>query len=101
MRAIITVSPRLYRWHQQIPDFLPTVLARTAQVITDEVASWTVLEGEGPYLVSEIDFELYHPVQRPLGSQIDWQLSGCATAALIALRLFAEQQLQATVSEVI
>lgn len=94
MIAVITVSPRLYRWHQQCPDFLPTLLTRAAQVITDEPCEWGVREGEGPFLCSEVDFELFHPLQRPIGSQVDWQLAGCATAALIALRLHADQQIE-------
>ena len=91
MTAVITVSPRLYRWHLQCPDFLLTVLSRAAQVITDEVCEWEVREGEGPFLCNEIDFEMLHPAQRPIGSPVDWQLAGCATAALIALRHHAEQ----------
>lgn len=47
---------------------------------------WQVTEGEYPYLCTDIDFELQHPAQRPLGGQLDWQLSGCVTAALVALQ---------------
>lgn len=88
--ALLSISQRLYRWHLIYPDFLPTLLARAGEVLVDMQVEWQVLEGESPYLCSEIDFELYHPAQRPLGSQVDWQLSGCATAALLALRLLAE-----------
>lgn len=50
MKAILTISPRLYRWHLVYPDFLPTVLARAGQVITDEQVDWQVMESEHPYL---------------------------------------------------
>lgn len=92
MEAIITISPRMYRWHLVYPDFLPTILARAGQVITDEQVKWKVVEGESPFLSQDIDFELQHPAQGPLGGQVDWQLSGCATAALVALRVFADWQ---------
>ncbi|WP_019588423.1 hypothetical protein [Deinococcus apachensis] len=88
-RATLTVSPGVYRRHLVRPEVLPTLLARSAEVITDEQVDWEIQEGASPFLVSDIDYELYHPAQRPLGGVIDWQLSGCATAVLIALRLIA------------
>lgn len=94
MSAFIAISRSLYRWHQVYPDFLPTLLARAGQVVTDEAMDWVVVEGEYPYLCTDIDFELHHPAQRPLSGQMDWQLSGCATAALIALRCLAEREEQ-------
>lgn len=90
--ARIAISRSLYRWHQVYPDFLPTLLGRATSVVTEEQVDWQVLEGEYPYLCSDIDFELQHPAQRPVGGQIDWQLSGCATTALIALRMLAERE---------
>lgn len=92
MTATIAISRSLYRWHLVYPDFLPTVLARASEVVTDAEVEWQVIEGEYPYLCTDIDFELQHPTQRPLGGQMDWQLSGCATAALIALRVLAERE---------
>lgn len=94
MTATIAISRSLYRWHQVYPDFLPTLLARAGQVVTDEEVDWLVVEGEYPFLCTDLDFELQHPVRRPLGGQVDWQLSGCATAALIALRVLAEREEQ-------
>ena len=94
MTAIIAISRSLYRWHLVYPEFLPTVLARAGQIITDEQVEWQVIEGAYPYLCTDIDFELQHPAQRPVGGQLDWQLSGCATAALIALRVLAEHEEQ-------
>lgn len=94
MRATIAISRSLYRWHQVYPDFLPTLLARATQVVTDEAVEWNVTEGEYPYLCTDIDFELQHPAQRPMGGQMDWQLSGCATTALMALRYLAEREEQ-------
>lgn len=94
MSAVIAISRSLYRWHQVYPDFLPTLLVRAGRVVTDEHVDWYVVEGEYPYLCQDIDFELQHPAQRPLGGQLDWQLSGCATAALIALRCLAEREEQ-------
>lgn len=90
MKATVVISPSLHRWHLVYPDFLPTVLARAGQVITDEQVDWKVVESEHPYLCQDIDFELQHPAQRPLGGQVEWQLSGCVTAALIALRVLTE-----------
>lgn len=87
MTASLRISPTAYRMHLEHPSFLPTLLRRTSQVVTDETVECTILEGQHPFLVSEIEFELWHPAQRPLGGQLDWQLSGCATTALIALRL--------------
>lgn len=92
MMATIAISRSLYRWHQVYPDFLPMLLARAGQVVTDEAVDWQVVEGEYPYLCDDVDFELQHPAQRPLGGQMDWQLSGCATAALMALRCLAERE---------
>lgn len=94
MIATIAISRSLYRWHQIFPDFLPTLLARAGQVVTDEQVDWQVVEGDYPYLCTDIDFELQHPAKRPLGGQLDWQLSGCATAALIALRVLADREEQ-------
>ncbi|GMA15383.1 hypothetical protein E5F05_00575 (plasmid) [Deinococcus metallilatus] len=91
-RATLTVSPGVYRRHLVRPEVLLTLLARSAEVITDEQVDWEIHEGQSPFLVSDIDYELYHPAQRPLGGIIDWQLSGCATAALLALRLIAMRE---------
>lgn len=91
-RATLTVSPGAYRRHLVRPELLPTILARSAEVITGAQADWEVLEGHSPFLASDIEYELYHPAQRPLGGVVDWQLSGCATAALIALRVVAMRE---------
>ena len=37
------------------PDFLPTLLARAGQVITDEAVDWQITEGDYPYLCTDID----------------------------------------------
>ena len=89
--ASLVISPSLYRRHLDHPEVLPTLLGRAAQVLTDEVTAWTIHEGAGPLLVTDADFDLAHPDQAPLGSPLDWQLTGVALAALLALRLIADQ----------
>ena len=91
LQASLFISPALYRRHLNDPDVLPTLLGRATQVLTDEMTVWTIHEGTGPFLVSDADFDLTHPGQAPLGSPLDWQLTGVALMALLALRLIAER----------
>lgn len=87
----LTVSPRLYRWHLNDQEVLPTLLGRATQLLTDDVTVRAILEGERPFLVLETDSDLQHPAQTPLGGPLADRLTGCALTALLALRLMVER----------
>lgn len=89
--ATLTVSPLLYRRHLLHPDVLPLLMARSGYLLTDEAVTWSVLEGDGPFLASVNDFELDFPNQGAPSGPVAWHLAGAATTALLALMLFTDE----------
>lgn len=89
--ATLTVSPLLYRRHLLHPDVLPLLMGRATYLFTDEDTSWSVIEGNGPFLATPTDFELDHPHLGPIPGPVAWHFAGAATTALLALILITDE----------